>query len=970
MKTYPPISVLLLCCFFCTKPAFNQSVEGIKIQATLGATVRVSDLEQDHREIQSRFKAPNKEWEVPDWGVDENRIIYKQAASDMVRGRVLREVSPAPDTSFAAVPDNGNSIPPDVGGAAGPNHLMTTLNTQVRIHDRVGTNLFSVSLATFWSALPGASDTFDPKVVYDPYENRWIMTTPSSSNIGQTRVYIGVSVTDDPMGAWHMYWIDPDPNDQKWFDYPNLGFNKNWISVGGIMRGGSDIYYVVFAMDKMAAYNGEASPMVHRFTYNDGSALVPAYTYDPDMEDLYYVSTADGNTNGYGYINKFKLSGSISNPVFEFEGAIGVEDPWENWSYDNNGDFLPQLGSTQKLNSVDARMHTLIYRNNKLWAVHHIYLPADNPQRSAIQWWELDTDGSILQRGRVDDPSNEFSFAFSSIAVNANEDILIGHGIFSENQYAGAGYSFKSYLDDPNTIRTYYQYKEGLAPYYKTFGGSRNRWGDYSTACVDPVNDYDFWALQEYAELPSGGDQWGTWWAYVRPSFPPIADFSSNVSLLPVGESVDFSDLSYGIPTAWAWTFEGGTPASSTEQNPPAVMYDQEGSFDVSLIATNSLGTDTIIKTDFITTSTTILPLIDFSTDKEMACVGEVVSFTDLSLYMPHSWEWQFDPSTVAFTNGTSQNSQHPQLIFEEATTYAATLTAWNLNGQSTLTKFDCINAGGYIPWFKEDFENEDFDIHFWTVENPDDDKGWELFEVGGSMPGNWAAGVNIRDYYNVGERDRLISPPFNLENLNTAYLGFQYAYAQRFAPISDSLIVYISGDCGASWTRVFAGGDDGSGNFATHELTDNFWPEVEADWCMEGWGAACPSIDLTAWAGSPNVQIAFETYCFQGNALFIDNVTISQSVGTAETLRPLDALHIYPNPNNGSLTVLFPDDPAYSHIEIMDQYGKVIERRPLDGFSGKLEMNLSGKIPAGLYILKIVGSAQPLSKKIMVRQN
>ncbi len=962
------LASFILFLFTILNPGFSQILEGEKLSAQGKVTVIAADLPQIDTEVYQKFKTPNKDWEIPRWGVDESRILVKQKAGISNKHHVSRDVSPEPDTSFAAVEDNGSSIPPDVGGAAGPNHLMTTLNTQVRIHDRQGTTLFSTNLAAWWSALPGATNTFDPKVVYDPYEDRWLMTTPSSSNIGQTRVYFGVSATPDPLGEWYMYWVDPDPNDQKWFDYPNLGFNKNWISVGGIMRGGSDIYYVVFAMDKMAALNGEANPIVHRFTYNDGSALVPAYTYDPDMEDLYYIATADGNNNGFGYINKFKLSGNITDPVFEFEGAIGVEDPWENWSYDNNGDFLPQLGSPQKLNSVDARMHTLIYRNSKLWAVHHIYLPADDPVRSSIQWWELDTEGNILQRGRVDDPSNAFSFAFSSIAVNANEDVFIGHGVFSENQYAGAGYSYRAYWDEPNSIRSFYQYKEGLAPYYKTFGGSRNRWGDYSTACVDPVNDYDFWALQEYAELPSGGDQWGTWWAYLRPSFPPIADFSSNVNLLPVGESVNFSDETQGIPSEWQWTFEGGTPATSTDQNPEGILYDQEGIYDVQLIVSNELGIDTILKTDFITTSSTILPEVAFTADRTLTCTDDMIYLKDQSLFMPIQWEWQIDPSNISFVEGTDQFSQNPVVVFEEANTYAITLTAWNLNGQASLTKFDYINAGGYSPWYKETFESNGFEEHFWSIENPDDDMTWEIFEVGGTEPGTIAAGVNIREYFNVGERDRLISPPYNLENYSSAYLSFEYAYAQRYAQISDSLIVYISDDCGLNWSRLWAGGEDGSGSFATHELTDDFWPETAADWCIEGWGATCVDIDISNWTGHDNIQLAFETYSFQGNPIFVDNITISQFLGENNWEETAQDIHIYPNPNDGSFELFIPETMDCQSIHIKDAMGKTLYTLISDGMESHFNIQLSSSIKPGIYLVQINGQKHSLSKRIIIQ--
>ncbi len=76
-------------------------------------------------------------------------------------------------------------------------------------------------------------------------------------------------------------------------------------------------------------------------------------------------------------------------------------------------------------------MENVIFRNGKLWAVHHIFLPVGNPQRAAIQLWELDTDGTILNRYRIQDTTNLFSFAFPTVAVNANEDTIVGHNVFS-----------------------------------------------------------------------------------------------------------------------------------------------------------------------------------------------------------------------------------------------------------------------------------------------------------------------------------------------------------------------------------------------------------------------------------------------------------------------------------------------------------------------------------------------------------
>lgn len=74
---------------------------------------------------------------------------------------------------------------------------------------------------------------------------------------------------------------------------------------------------------------------------------------------------------------------------------------------------------------------------------------------------------------------------------------------------------------------------------------------------------------------------------------PISAGFIADVTELVAGNSVTFTDNSTGEATAWSWTFQGGIPASSTEQNPPAVLYRGAGAFNVSLTVTGPEGTDT-----------------------------------------------------------------------------------------------------------------------------------------------------------------------------------------------------------------------------------------------------------------------------------------------------------------------------------------------------------------------------------------
>lgn len=943
-----------------------QTINGTKGTTSKKHTVVVKQLDGVIDSSPSaNIRVPNQNWKVPDWNFDETKIIYEEPVGTYKKPTVTREISPAPDTSFHAMEDNGSSIPPDVNGTVGPDHLMVTLNTGVRIQDREGRNLFSTSLGTFWSVLPGNGGTFDPKVIYDPYNNRWIMVTPSSSSPAQSKLYLGVSTTSDPLGEWNMYWIDPDESNVTWFDFPSIGFNKKWITISGNMFGG-DYYRTVFVFDKMAAYNGDEIVNFTRFATTQGFTLVPSITYDTVVEDQYLISTSNGNSGGMGYIQKFKLSGAVNNPIFEYEGAIGIPEPWSNGAGES-GNFLPQLGSSELINSVDSRMEDVIYRNGKLWAVHHIFLPAGNPQRSAVQWWNLDTDGIILERGRIDDPTNLFSFAFPTIAVNANEDVFIGFDVFSETQYASAAYAYKSHYDEANTMREYYQFKDGLGPYYKTFGSGRNRWGDYSNTSVDPVNDLDFWTIQEYAEDNSQGSKWGTWWAYMRPAFQPEVEFEADNLLIPVGETVKFSDLTMGVPSNWEWTFTGAIPENSNQQNPDGILYETEGNFDVKLITSNIYGYDTLTKENYISTSSSILPDIEFTSNKTIVCTDETVQFTDKTKYSPIQWEWQFTPSTVTFINGSSQNSQNPEVVFDVAGSYTATLTVWNLNGFSEFTEFEMIKAGGYVPYFNENFENG-MDFRFWTIENPDDGITWETHTVGGSGHGEYAASIYFYEYYTFTQRDRLISPSFNLEGMSNASLEFDHAYAKRYSQVSDSLIVLISEDCGETWTTLLSLGDDGNGSFATHsQTTEGFVPQTLDDWCGSGYGSQCYSVNLDQYAGSSNIKIAFESYNANGNPLYLDNVLISQFLDIDENDLSVEEIQIYPNPTNGSFVINYSDMDLFETLELVNHLGQLMTKSKINKSTSSIEINTNSELLPGVYFIKLSGHGKTISRKVVI---
>ena len=80
---------------------------------------------------------------------------------------------------------------------------------------------------------------------------------------------------------------------------------------------------------------------------------------------------------------------------------------------------------------------------------------------------------------------------------------------------------------------------------------------------------------------------------------PPVAEFTASQTTICAGGTVTFTDQSAFAPTSWAWTFTGGTPATSTAQN-PTITYSTAGTYNVTLTATNANGNNSITKSAYI----------------------------------------------------------------------------------------------------------------------------------------------------------------------------------------------------------------------------------------------------------------------------------------------------------------------------------------------------------------------------------
>lgn len=134
---------------------------------------------------------------------------------------------------------------------------------------------------------------------------------------------------------------------------------------------------------------------------------------------------------------------------------------------------------------------------------------------------------------------------------------------------------------------------------------------------------------------------------------PPVAAFSATPTTVCQGGTVSFTDLSTGTPTSWSWTINGGSPSSSTLQN-PTVVFNTPGTYDISLTATNAAGSDAETMTGYITVLAG--PSVNFTASPAVpsVCAGGEVTLSG-SGAVSYSWTGGISDG-VAFTPASSGN--------------------------------------------------------------------------------------------------------------------------------------------------------------------------------------------------------------------------------------------------------------------------------------------------------------------------
>jgi PKD repeat protein len=352
----------------------------------------------------------------------------------------------------------------------------------------------------------------------------------------------------------------------------------------------------------------------------------------------------------------------------------------------------------------------------------------------------------------------------------------------------------------------------------------------------------------------------------------PIADFKASAIAACTNSNITFQDQSYNSSVdgtwTWNWSFPGGTPSSSTLQN-PVVTYSAPGSYSASLNVSNSVGSNVKTKSNYIYISTSTPNLISPVVEG-----FEVTAFPQNTSDVTMNWRYEgpvsnaFSRTTAAFASGSASLRYNNLSVASE-------------NSSSVISPV----------------------IDFSAVTSP-------------------------------------------------ATMTFKVAYARRSASTNDKLEMWISSDCGKTWTRRYS--KSGATLATTTSLVSSTFIPSSTQWRTE-------TVSVSPLVGESHGMIKFTVIDSSGNNLYIDDINlVNAPVGISTPTIDEYATQIYPNPGNGDAQLSFGLFKTENiSIEILDIAGRVIGSKYLGTkqageYSLALHDITESTLRSGIYMIRI----------------
>jgi hypothetical protein len=614
----------------------------------------------------------------------------------------------------------GAGHPPDTNGDVGPTYFIQSVNTSIGVYPKAGgAPVAAFTFNTFMSQGSFGnlcdSDNFgDPVVLYDSFEDRWVITDFAFQLDGSNNVInppgsfqcFAVSKTGDPVtGGWNFYSINTAGG---LGDYPKFGIWPDGIYMSANMfdyaAAGSFQSPRVYALNKAQMYAG--SPTVQVVTFNAPSAdftLLPSNARlqtgtPPPGTPNYFVST-------WQFLNaltvyKFHVDWDRTTlSTFTGPDVPLAATSWPNAAVPN----APSLGGNAldvlQIRAMMQNQYTNLGGAESLWAAHTVRR-GNTSGFAAPRWYQVDVTGGTVaanlpQAATWDPDAANVIFRFMpSLAVDRAGNMALGYSTSNSTSKPAIKYAGRLSSDPVDTLgQTEQLLIQGTGTQTGNCGGSAcARWGDYSAMTLDP-NGCTFWYTNEYYAVDGLNDLTRIG-SFAFPSCTPVGaggTLSGTVTATVGGAPISGATVTFGSRT----TTTNGSGLYSFTSVPsgtyPSIMASAPG---------YNTGTATgIVVTDAATTTR------DFSlgTAPTGACLSDTTQ-ADFQTGVPTNTDLTASLGDVILLNAPNIDQQNTTVTnsgfgFTSTSWAGQTFTA-GVTGQLTQVDVDlfCSGCTGTTP--------------------------------------------------------------------------------------------------------------------------------------------------------------------------------------------------------------------------------------------------------------------------------
>lgn len=424
----------------------------------------------------------------------------------------------------------------------------------------------------------------------------------------------------------------------------------------------------------------------------------------------------------------------------------------------------------------------------------------------------------------------------------------------------------------------------------------------------------------------------------------PSAGFTANPTNAFVGQTVTFNNSSTGMPTSYRWFFGDG---DSSHFQHPTHIYTQAGQFTVTLIASNTNGSDTMTVVNCITAVYPSAPVANFSATPLQSPLGGVIQFTDLSTNYIGTWLWNFGDGQTS----TQQNPQHTYLTQD---TFTVSLKVTNMGGSDSLTRVDYIIITGALPtvtFSASPLFAYPGDTIFFTDLSTQNPTVW-LWNFG---DGNTSTLQNPTHTYAVSGAYTITLDATNVNGTNTKSIPF-YIYIMPPPPMPMAFFVGVP-------STILAGQSVEFLDFSMSNPTS--WEWTFAGGTPSGSLMQNPGNIMYQNPGTYDVMLVVSNPTGT-DTMFKPNYIVVGSPGFSEPLR--DKTLMYPNPASDYVTLQY-DEPC-RWILLLDMTGRIVLQHKIsDSDQGKVTLPLK-HLPEGVYTLILDGDQGTSARKLIVSRN